>query len=80
MNEGLPKLITEQNIVDFANRLEIAGYSNAIDLARTKLVPLARKENISLMEAAHRYANQNEDQDTSYFQLFHALQRFSRNP
>jgi len=30
-----------------------------------------------LLDAAWEYANQDEEQDTSYFQLFHALQRIS---
>jgi len=67
-------LTSEQAITDLASRLEKAGYSDALDLVKTELVPMARKKNISLIDAAWEYANPEEEQDTSYFQLFEALQ------
>ena len=69
--------MSEKTISDFAIRLELAGYSDALKLVTDELVPLARKKNISLLAAAWEYANQEEEQDTSYFQLFHALQKFA---
>jgi hypothetical protein len=62
------------NVNRFAFYLEKAGYSGALKLILRELLPLARKKQISLLDAAWEYANQEEEQDTSYFQLFHALQ------
>jgi|GEM_PF-3117713 len=78
MNKNFEKpspLISEKTIADFAVRLELAGYSDALELIKDDLVPLARKKNISLIDAAWEYANPDEDQDTSYSQLFYALQK-----
>ena len=63
------------NIDKFALYLEKAGYDEAMRLIKNELLPLAKEKQISLLDAAWEYANQNEEQDTSYFQLFHALQR-----
>jgi uncharacterized tellurite resistance protein B-like protein len=75
--ENPARIISEQAIVDLADRLESAGYQGALELIREDLVPLAREKNISLIDAAWEYANPDEEQDTSYFQLFHALQKLS---
>ncbi|MBU3901051.1 hypothetical protein KJ590_01320 [Patescibacteria group bacterium] len=63
------------NIDKFALYLEKAGYEGALKLIEKELLPLAKKKQISLLDAAWEYANQDEEQDTSWFQLFHALQR-----
>jgi len=65
------------DINKFALYLERGGYSGALRLIEEVLLPLAKKGQISLLDAAWEYANQDEEQDTSYFQLFHALQRIS---
>ncbi|MBX4188072.1 MAG: hypothetical protein KW793_02975 [Candidatus Doudnabacteria bacterium] len=57
-----------------AKLLEEYGYKNARDLVHLELVPIARSRKISLVDAAWEYANQDEEQDTSYYQLFHVLQ------
>ncbi len=67
------------NINKFALYLEKAGYAGALKLIKNELLPLAKKKQISLLDAAWEYANQDEEQDTSPFQLFHALQRVGPN-
>jgi len=63
------------NLNKFAFYLEQAGYEGASDLIEEELLPLARQKEISLLDAAWEYANGNEEQDTSWFQLYYALQR-----
>jgi len=67
------------NIDKFALYLEEAGYDGALKLIKEELLPLAKNKQLSLLDAAWEYANQDEEQDTSYFQLFHALQRIGPN-
>ena len=63
------------DIEAFSNLLELAGYGEgALILVERGLVPLAKQRHISLYDAALEYADQDAEQDTSYFQLFHALQ------
>lgn len=69
----------DQIIQKFAVLLEAAGYKAAEDLIRTELVPMAQRGHITLAQSANCYADQDEEQDTSYFQLFHALQAISAN-
>jgi len=70
----------EQKDIDrFAELLEDAGYAGAHELIQEELIPLARKEHISLFDAARKYANQDEEQDTSWFQLFNALLEIPRS-
>ncbi|MDD2753219.1 MAG: hypothetical protein PHT44_01255 [Candidatus Portnoybacteria bacterium] len=59
----------------FAFYLEKAGYKGASDLIEEELLPLAREKRISLLDAALEYANGNEEQDTSWSQLYYTLQR-----
>ncbi len=62
----------------FAILLEEAGYEGALDLIETELVPLATEKGISLWDAAWKYSDQDEEQDTSWYQLFHALLEVAR--
>jgi hypothetical protein len=67
-----------RDIENFAGLLEAAGYETeygggALELIKKELIPLAREKKISLLEAAWKYADQDGEQDTSWFQLFHAL-------
>ena len=79
MKEGKfekPKIeITEQEQLDFANKLEKVGFWGALRLIKEDLVPLAKEKNISLIDAAYLYADQDEEQDTSWFQLDRALRK-----
>ena len=68
----------KKNIEKFTILLEEAGYSNALHLIESELTSIAKSKNISLWDAAWEYANQDEEQDTSWFQLFHALQKISK--
>ncbi len=70
----------KEKIERLAMLLEDAGYEGALYLIETKLVPLAIKEGISLWDAAYKYSDQDEEQDTSWFQLFHALQKIDKRP
>ena len=63
----------KESIDRFAMALEDAGFEGALDLIKDKLIPLALEKDISLWDAAWEYADQDEEQDTSWFQLFHAL-------
>lgn len=68
-----------KDIENFAGLLDAAGYAaeyggGALELIEKELIPFAREKKISLLEAAWKYADQDEEQDTSWFQLFHALQ------
>jgi len=69
----------QKDVERFAELLEKAGYTGALELIQDELIPLAQKEHISLFNAARKYANQDEEQDTSWFQLFHALQAIPRS-
>jgi hypothetical protein len=57
------------DIEAFARLLEANGFSGATQLIVNDLLPIAKKHEISLLAAAERYANCDEDQDTSFFQL-----------
>ncbi len=63
----------EEDINRFAALLEKAGYENALALIKGELLPLAEKQGISLLEATSQYADCDEDQDTSWYQLWHAF-------
>lgn len=64
----------EQKDLDkFAELLERAGYSEALRLIKENLIPIAEKQHISLWDAACTYADCDEEQDTSWYQLFQAL-------
>ena len=65
--------VEKENIYRFAISLENAGYEGALDLIKDELIPLALEKGISLWDAAWEYADQDEERDTSWFQLFHAL-------
>ena len=64
----------EIDIEHFANLLEKAGFSGALDLIKENIVPIILAKKISLVEAAYQYADPEEDQDTSWYQLWGALQ------
>ena len=63
------------DIEEFSRLLEDAGFAGALTLVQETLIPLAQAQHISLSKAAWEYADQDEEQDTSWYQLFHALQR-----
>ena len=63
-----------ETIQAFADLLEKAGFDGAIELINDNLIPLAKKKHKSLLATAWEYANPEEEQDTSWYQLFHALQ------
>lgn len=69
----LPTKMNQQDVEAFAALLEKAGYSGALKLIEENLLPLAREQKISLWHAADGYADPDQDQDTSYFQLFDAI-------
>lgn len=62
-------------ISEFACLLEEAGYEDALTLVQNDLVSLARCNDITLVEAAWEYSDQDEEQDTSWQQLFCAMQK-----
>lgn len=63
----------------FAKLIQDAGYGEgALRLIEEELIPLAKKEGLSLIEAALRYANCDEEQDTSWCQLHDALTRMRK--
>jgi len=62
-----------QDELDFARLLEINGFVGALKLIDEKIKPLAKKECLTLFDAAWKYANANEDQDTSWYQLYLVL-------
>jgi len=61
--------MTQKDIEEFTHLLEANGYSGAMVLVMRDLLPVARKQGISLYATALRYANCDEDQDTSFYQL-----------
>ena len=63
----------ENDIWKFVDLLERNGFSGAEDLMRDELIPIAKKHGISLYDAARRYADADQDQDTSFYQLAEAL-------
>ena len=71
--------MNRREVEEFAALLERAGYKNALYLIKNELTPLAKENSISLWDAAWEYADQDEEQDTSWFQLFHALQWIPKN-
>ena len=60
-------------MIEFAKILEKAGFENALDLIEKELIPLAQKLHVSLLDASWKYADLDEEQDTSWYQLWHAL-------
>jgi hypothetical protein len=72
--------MNKKNIERFAILLEDAGYEGALGLIEDELIPLAMKMGISLWDAAWEYSDQDGEQDTSWFQLFHALQKIGKRP
>ncbi len=66
-----------ENIGQFCLLLERNGYDGAFRLVHEDLIPIARRHGLSLLEAAKRYANCDEDQDTSFFQLGETLRRIN---
>lgn len=67
--------IDEKRIHAFAHLLEQAGYEEAVDLIFNELLPMAKRMGTSLLDAADAYANCDEEQDTSWYQLHVALQK-----
>lgn len=68
----------DKTLKEFAGFLEKAGYKGAIALVKDELVPLAQKRKISLVASAWIYSNPDEEQDTSWYQLFHAMQKIPK--
>jgi len=62
----------EEIVDEFIALLEAHGYEDAEGLVET-LADTARETGITLLEAARNHANQDEEQDTSWFQLSRAL-------
>lgn len=67
--------MNQKGVDRFAKLLEEAGFAGAFELIQEELIPLAQEKHISLLEAAQEYANQEEEQDTSWSQFFHALRK-----
>ncbi len=65
--------MNEKSIDELAKLLESAGYTGALLLINNELIPLAKEKHISLYEAALKYADPDEQQDTSWHQLHLAL-------
>jgi hypothetical protein len=70
--------MNEKDVKGFARLLEDAGYSGAIRLITDDLLPVALKHGISLYDAAKRYADTWEEQDTSWYQLGEAFTKIDR--
>ena len=66
--------LEKRDVYVFANLLEKAGFEEALALLEDEIHPLAQEQEISLLEAAWKYADAGEEQDTSRYQLFQALQ------
>lgn len=69
----------KENIEKFAALLEAAGFKGAMELITNDLIPLAKKNRISVVKAAKLYADDGEEQDTSYYQLWEALLKISKS-
>lgn len=67
----------DKDVVAFINLLEEAGYEGAEILIRKMLIPYAKKNGLSLWEAVDNHADDGEDQDTSWYQLYEALTKIS---
>lgn len=66
--------ITKEAVLCFAKILEEAEYTEgAYELVATEILPWAKANGTSLYEAAELYANADEEQDTSWYQLHLAL-------
>lgn len=71
------KEICEKTCRHLAEILERSGYENALELINDELVPLAREKHISIDDAIAMYENGDEDQDTSWQQLWLAMREMS---
>ena len=69
--------MSNQDVEAFARMLENAGFEGALELIQETLIPAAKELHMSLWDAAWEYANPDEEQDTSWFQLSRALFRVS---
>jgi hypothetical protein len=67
------RLSLDESIGIFARILEHAGYHGALDLIQEELVPIARENGLNLINAARRYSDDDEEQDTSWYQLHMAI-------
>ena len=75
--EALTKALIEESVDQLGFLLQINDFDGGLEFVRKEILPTARKKRIPLWVAAENYADQDADQDTSYFQLFHALQRIN---
>jgi hypothetical protein len=66
--------MTDRDVKGFIHLLKYVGIDYAEALVNEALLPLARSKHISLLDAAWDFADQDDEQDTSTYQLFHALQ------
>jgi hypothetical protein len=73
LHSALKAFMVQADIGEFVRLLEANGYSGSMALIMNELLPIARKHHISLLAATKRYANCDEEQDTSFFQLGKAL-------
>ena len=66
-------MVGEKDVLYFVHLLEINGLTDAFRLVEEKIKPLAHEEGLSLPDAAWKYANGNDDQDTSAYKLYLVL-------
>ena len=76
---ALKKFTTRKELEEFARVLETRGFTGAIDLVVDDLLPIAQEQGISILAAANRYANCDEEQDTSFYILSQVLLKVGRS-
>jgi len=70
--------MTQQNVERFAALLEEKGYQGAMKLIMEDLIPMARKHKISLHAAAKKYADCDQEENTSWYRLGIALNKIKK--
>jgi hypothetical protein len=61
-------------VQEFADALEATGYERALELVLDDIVPIAKQKGLTLINAAFEYADGDEELDTSWGQLYYAMQ------
>lgn len=63
----------DRTVQAFAEVLEEAGLQHALSVLEHDVVPIARRLGCSLLAAAREYADDGEERDTSWYQMWEAL-------
>ncbi len=67
-----------EDVVILIRLLKAGGLEHAQEVVWDELVPLAKESHISIYQAVRNHADDDEEQDTSWYQMWLALTKISR--